>query len=59
MTATPQPLMDTQPYVALDLEYNQPSGTIISQERLFGTHAKERKFFLLYISTEMPCQLKQ
>jgi len=29
MTATPQTLIDTQPYVALDLEYNQPSGTMV------------------------------
>lgn len=47
MTATPQTLIDTQPYVALDLEYNQPSGTIIQVGVAIGSAAHSQQEYAI------------
>ena len=47
MTATPQPLIDTQPYVTLDLEYNQPSGTIIQVGVASGSAAQSQQEYVV------------
>lgn len=47
MTATPQPLKGTQPYVALDLEYNQPSGTIIQVGVAIGSASQSQQEYVV------------
>jgi len=47
MTAPSQSLIDTQRYVALDLEYNQPSGTIIQVGVAIGSAAHNQQEYVV------------